>query len=279
MTLARSLIAEIPALRRFSRALIGHAARADAYLEHALTYLLSKSAPSRLVSDGDAQNTRLELLKSLLSVISPRLDGSDPCDGCAMEKATQSILLRIPLRPRIAFLLRTLEELRDDDIADVMGVSPLQARLLVELGSASIASEMATRVLIIDGNASTANKLETIIEELGHSSCGKASSTDEARALTDRENPGLILAALSFLDGSSSIAILEELLKDHDIPVIIITEHPELWKSESGISPVGFITKPFLTDTVRATICKALFFKKRPQNPFSDSEKIQYISH
>ena len=279
MTLARSLIAEIPALRRFSRALIGHAARADGFLEDALADILSKIAPSPLASDGDAQNTRRELLKSLLSVIPPRLDGSDACDGCAMEKATQSILHRIPLRPRIAFLLRALEELCDDDIAYVMGVSPLQARLLVELGSASIASEIATRVLIIDGNASTANKLETIIEELGHTACGKASSPGEARILTERESPGLILAELTFLDGSSSIAILEDLLEDRDIPVIIITERPDLWKPESSIAPVGFITKPFLTDTVRATICKALFFKKRPQSPYGDLDNTNYTSH
>lgn len=279
MTPSRSLIAEIPALRRFSRALVGHASRADALLEEALTDILSNPPQYAVKADGHTLDLRLELLRSLLGTMPLRLEESDPCGGCPMERATQTILLRLPLRPRIAFLLRTLEELCDDQIAYVMGVSPLQARLLAELGSASIASEIATRVLIIESDTTTAKGLSTLIEELGHTTCGNARSPREALAIAHREKPGLILTELAFLEDSSGTSILEEILKDHDVPVIIITDRPDLWQSDCGISPAGIITKPFLSDTVRAAISKALFFNRRAKYPFFDYERKNFKSH
>jgi len=279
MTPARSLVAEIPALRRFSRALVGHAGQADTLLEDALAALLSNPLQSDARLADQRPALRLDLLKSLVGTLPIRLEESDPCGGCAMERAAQSILLRLPMRPRIAFLLRTLEELCDDEIAYVMGVSTLQARLLVELGSASIAGEISTRVLIIESNASTADQLENIVKELGHTSCGKARSSSEALALADRENPGLILTELTLPDELSGHTMLHELLKNHDVPVIIITERPELWVNNSNISPAGFITKPFLSETVRSSICNALFFNRRAKYPFFIYEAKNLTSH
>lgn len=279
MTLARSLIAEIPALRRFSRALVGQVSRADALLEDALTKLLSDPAQISLQSNGHHLDLRLGLLKSLLSAMPLRLDKADPCGGSTMEKATQNILHRLPMRPRIAFLLRTLEELYDDQIAYVMGVSPLQARLLIELGSASIASAISTRVLIIESDASTADGLSTLIEELGHTTCGKAHSPREALTLASREKPGLILTELAFQEEASGISMIEEILKDHDVPVIVITDHPDLWQKDCGITPAGIITKPFLSDTVRTAVSRALFFDRRAKYPFWDYEKENFTSH
>ena len=279
MTLARSMIAEIPALRRFSRALVGHVSRADDLLEDALTELLSNPTQMALKSNGHQLNLRLQLLRSLISTMPRRLDEADPCGGCAMEKATQTILQRLPLRPRIAFLLKTLEELCDDQIAHVMDVSPLQARLLVELGSASIASAIETRVLIIESDSSTADGLSTLIEELGHTTCGKAHSPREALMLARQEKPGLILSELAFPEVSSGISMIEEILKDHDIPLIFITDRPDLWHKDCGITPAGIITKPFLSDTVRATVSKALFFNRRAKYPFWDYEKENFTRH
>ena len=279
MTLARSLIAEIPALRRFSRALVGHVSRADALLEDALTELLSNPAQMAPKPNGHHLDLRLGLLKGLLSTMPLRLDDADPCGGCAMEKAAHNILHRLPLRPRIAFLLKTLEELCDDQIAHVMDVSPLQARLLVELGSASIASAIETRVLIIESDSSTADGLSTLIEELGHTTCGKAHSPREALMLARQEKPGLILSELAFPEVSSGISMIEEILKDHDIPLIIITDRPDLWHKDCGITPAGIITKPFLSDTVRATVSKALFFNRRAKYPFWDYEKENFTRH
>ena len=255
MTLARALIAEIPALRRFSRALFGNVTRADSCVEAMLTDLLTHSA-GRLssLSDGHEDGFRLNLLASLIATLPPRLDEFDPCGGCAMEKSTQSVLHRLPKRPLLAFLLRTLEGLNDDDIAYVMKISPLQARLLIELGSASIAGEISTKVLIIEGDPIVAGRLSSLMK------------------LTTDQQPGLIISELLLPDHTSTLELLFELLKIHDAALIIVTEYPDLWNNIYNIYPAGLITKPFLNETVRATISKALFFDRRSKAPFWNYE-------
>ena len=273
MTLARALIAEIPALRRFSRALFGNVTRADSCVEAMLTDLLTHSA-GRLssLSDGHEDGFRLNLLASLIATLPPRLDEFDPCGGCAMEKSTQSVLHRLPKRPLLAFLLRTLEGLNDDDIAYVMKISPLQARLLIELGSASIAGEISTKVLIIEGDPIVAGRLSSLIEELGHEVCGIAGKIEDAMKLTTDQQPGLIISELLLPDHTSTLELLFELLKIQDAALIIVTEYPDLWKNIYNIYPAGLITKPFLNETVRATISKALFFDRRSKAPFWNYE-------
>ena len=280
MTLARALIAEIPVLRRFSRALFGDVARADACLETILTNILS-GTDSRFTSvpNGHVVDLRLKLLGSLVDALPARLDDFDPSCRCAMEKSAQTILRRIPKRPLLAFLLRTLEGLDDEDIAYVMGISPLQARLLVELGNASIAGEISTKVLIIDSDPAAGDLIGALIQELGHSLCGIAKTADEARDFIEREQPGLIISELVLSDQSVDITLFGSIPKFKDVPLIIITRFPEMWNESQGIYPAGIITKPFLKNVVRATISKALFFNRRSKVPYWDYQKEIQISH
>ncbi|NBU13137.1 MAG: response regulator, partial [Alphaproteobacteria bacterium] len=155
----------------------------------------------------------------------------------------------------------------------------LQGGSLFRGQTTSIASEISTRVLIIESDASTADGLSTLIEELGHTTCGKAHSPREALTLASREKPGLILTELAFQEEASGISTIEEILKDHDVPVIVITDHPDLWQKDCGITPAGIITKPFLSDTVRTAVSRALFFDRRAKYPFWDYEKENFTSH
>jgi CheY-like chemotaxis protein len=280
MTLARALIAEIPALRRFSRALLGDISQADACLEKMLTNLLS-GVPIRFPTsaNGNGMPLRLNLLGNLIDSLPARLDDTKHYGNFGMEKSAQLIFQRIPKRTLIAFLLRTLESLDDDDIAYVMGISPLQAHLLVELGSASIAGEISTNVLIIDSDPTTATLLSALIRDLGHSLCGIARTADEALHVVETEQPGLMISELLYPDPSSNIELFCKLLKHNDVPFIIITRHPELWTETKDLSPAGLITKPFLDDVVRATISKALFFNKRAKAPYWDHQKETQINH
>jgi len=97
--------------------------------------------------------------------------------------------------------------------------------------------------------------------------------------LARQEKPGLILSELAFPEVSSGISMIEEILKDHDIPLIFITDRPDLWHKDCGITPAGIITKPFLSDTVRATVSKALFLNRRAKYPFWDYEKENFTRH
>lgn len=280
MALARALIAEIPALRRFCRAIFGDVSRADVCLEGVLTKVLngtiSRFSPSL---NGNAEHLRLNLLGSLIEALPERLDDDHTAGYCREEKSAQAIFKRIPKRPLIAFLLRSLEDLDDNEIAYVMAISPLQAHLLVELGSASIAGEIATKVLIIDGDPAATERIGSLVRELGHHVCGIAQRADEALRLTEVEQPGLIISELVFSDQSPTLPIFSELLKIRDVPLIIVTKYPETWNDTLGIYPAGLITKPFLNDAVRTTISSALFFNRQSNAPFWSYMKTVQINH
>ena len=47
------------------------------------------------------------------------------------------------------------------------------------------------------------------------------------------------------------------------MPVIFITAYPERFLTGSRPEPAFLITKPFLTDTVKAVISQALFFNRK----------------
>ena len=72
--------------------------------------------------------------------------------------------------------------------------------------------------------------------------------------------PGLILADIQLADGSSGLDAVNELLRTFEVPVIFITAYPERFLTGERPEPTYLITKPFLPETVQATIGQALFF-------------------
>ncbi|GGH26762.1 hypothetical protein GCM10007036_34810 [Alsobacter metallidurans] len=77
--------------------------------------------------------------------------------------------------------------------------------------------------------------------------------------------PGLILADIQLADGSSGLEAVNEILGAIEVPVIFITAYPERFLTGTRPEPAFLITKPFLTDTVKAVISQALFFQRRAQ--------------
>ena len=89
---------------------------------------------------------------------------------------------------------------------------------------------------------------------------GTAATRDEAVAEARAQTPGLILADINLGEGGSGIDAVSEILRSFDIPVIFITAYPERLLTGERPEPTYLITKPFLPETVQATIGQALFF-------------------
>jgi CheY-like chemotaxis protein len=104
--------------------------------------------------------------------------------------------------------------------------------------------------------------LQTLVEDLGHTVMGIATTHAEAIAMMDTGRPDLILADIRLADGSSGIDAVKEILETFDLPVIFITAFPERLLSGERPEPTYLITKPFLNETVTATISQALFFHR-----------------
>ncbi|MGH6630423.1 MAG: response regulator, partial [Burkholderiales bacterium] len=123
-------------------------------------------------------------------------------------------------------------------------------------------AELASEVLIIEDEPIIALHIRSIVEELGHSVSGIATTHAEAVALASSHHPELVLADISLADGSNGIDAVREILEQIDVPVIFVTAYPERLLTGERPEPTYLITKPFDADVLAATIGQALLFRR-----------------
>ena len=70
--------------------------------------------------------------------------------------------------------------------------------------------------------------------------------------------PGLVLADIQLADGSSGLDAVDDILEIDSVPVIFITAYPERLLTGERPEPTFLVTKPFATESVKATIAQAL---------------------
>jgi CheY-like chemotaxis protein len=161
---------------------------------------------------------------------------------------------------RAALLLTAVEGFSLSEAGQILGEdSETVERSIVEAQRA-IEKQLASRVLIIEDESIIALDLENLVNELGHKVVGTAATRDEAVAKARAHKPGLVLADINLGEGGSGIDAVSEILRSFDIPVIFITAYPERLLTGERPEPTYLITKPFLPETVQATIGQALFF-------------------
>jgi DNA-directed RNA polymerase specialized sigma24 family protein len=259
MSIAQAISPHLPYLRRFARAFTGNQRIGDIYVQAALESLVAD--PSRLDLKGDA---RVGLYKVLLDVwksvpISAQLD-----KGLSQaELGAQRSLEAMTPRSRVAFLLRSLEGLSTAEVAQTLDCSMGEAQSLIDTAGREIAEQIKTDVLIIEDEPLIALDLQSLVEDLGHRVVDVARTHREAVASIQKLRPGLILADIQLADGSSGLEAVNEILGTLEVPVVFITAYPERFLTGSRPEPAFLITKPFLTDTVKAVISQALFFQRR----------------
>jgi CheY-like chemotaxis protein len=131
---------------------------------------------------------------------------------------------------------------------DILGAQDVIDRLL------------ASRVLIIEDEPIIALDLENLLTELGHTVVATAATRDDAVKKARAEQPGLVLADINLGEGGSGIDAVSEILQSFDIPVIFVTAYPERLLTGERPEPTYLIAKPFLPETIQATVSQALFF-------------------
>lgn len=244
MSAAADFGPHLPALRRYARALTGSQASGDACVRAALEAILS--APGQISDD---YPPRIELFR-LFHAVWPPVGGIGD----------------IRIRPgRSALMLTTLEGLRVTEAAIVLQQDVEQVLAEIDQARTEIMSELRGRVLIIEDEVIIAMHLQTLVEDLGHTVTGIASTHAEAVSLIERDLPDLILADIRLADGSSGVDAVREIQETHAVPVIFITAFPERLLSGERPEPTYLITKPFLPETVTGTISQALFFHRENQ--------------
>jgi len=259
MSVSQAISSHIPYLRRFARALSGSQARGDA---HVLSTL------EAIVSDPSAIELGAQVRTSLYRVFL-KVWGAAPMDDHTAEApapdeaGARRSLDSISLRPRIAFLLASLEGFDTAEVAKALDCPTQEAARLIDAASKEIADQIRTDVLIIEDEPFIALDLQTLVEELGHHVIGIARTHKEAVKTIESNKPGLILADIQLADGSSGLEAVNQILGNMEVPVIFITAYPERFLTGQPPEPAFLITKPFGVDSLKAVISQALFFDRR----------------
>ncbi len=258
MSVSQAVVAHLPYLRRYARALTGSQMAGDAYVRATLEAALSDK--SVLDQIGSGRVALYHAFNKIWSASGGALpDRGDLGDG-ALATAEERIASITPAN-RQALLLTTIEDFSAAEAAQIMDISEGEASELIRGALAEIDAESATDVLIIEDEALISMQLEELVEGLGHTVCGTATTRGEAAEIVAQRRPGLVLADIQLADGSSGIDAVNDILGEFSVPVIFITAYPEKLLTGDRPEPTYLVTKPFLESAVKAAISQAMFFR------------------
>jgi len=257
MSLSQTLAPHLPYLRRYARALTGSQASGDAYVRAALSALLG--GDQTLVEGVSPRVGLYRLFHAIWSSASGRLD-DESGEKEAQAPTPESRLRALDAHKRAALLLTAVEAFSIEETAFILDESAEEVERAILEAQRMIDRQLASRVLIIEDEPIIALDLENLVTELGHKVVATAATRDEAVAKALAERPGLVLADINLGEGGSGIDAVTEILNSFDIPVIFITAYPEKLLTGERPEPTYLIAKPFLPETVQATVGQALFF-------------------
>lgn len=251
----------LPYLRRYGRALTGSQRTGDAFVRAALEALLQ--APDQIEPQRPARVELFRLFHAFWSPFAAQVDGGKTVT--VAQLVGEELLAALPSHRREALLLTAVEGFSIADTAVILGRSEDDVRSDIAAANAAIAEQMAGRVMIIEDEPIIAMDLQNIVEGLGHSVVGVATTRTEAAALAQRQEADLVLADIQLADGSSGIDAVKDILADHDVPVVFVTAFPERLLTGERPEPTYLITKPFQVETLVATIGQALMLQRKPE--------------
>ena len=252
--LAQTIGRELPYLRRYARALTGNQTAGDNYAAATLEAILA----DRGMMDGD--NPRVSLFRTFHAIWQ---SSGQPVaeEGENQAARAQSHLRALTPNSREALLLRTIEELRYEQIAEVMGVEATEAEELVQIALNEMGRSIRGKVMIIEDETIIAMDLKGIVQAMGHEVTGVARTHSAAIQLAGERRPDMILADIQLADGSSGVDAVNELLGSMgDMPVIFITAFPERLLTGDRPEPAFLISKPYSEEQVRSAVSQAMFF-------------------
>ena len=255
MNTSETLAPHLPYLRRYGRALTGTQEAGDALVRKTLSALLTGE---KKLPEGVSPRLGLYRVFQQIWAIDAK---SDQRPGRSAGTARPDGLLKA-LSPtgRAALLLTSVEAFSLEETSFVLDQSPQAVERTILEAQDIIDRLLASRVLIIEDEPIIALDLENLLTELGHKVVATAATREEAVAKARAERPGLVLADINLGDGGSGIDAVTEILESFDIPVIFVTAYPERLLTGERPEPTYLIAKPFLPETIQATVSQALFF-------------------
>ena len=254
--LALSVGRELPYLRRYARALTGSQTAGDNYAAATLEAILA----DRTLVEGES-DMRVGLFRTFHAIWQSSGQPVETGNSAGREARVQAHLNGLTPNSREALLLKTIEELRYDQIARVMQVEQPEAEELVQIALDEMGRSIRGKVMIIEDETIIAMDLKGIVQAMGHDVTGVARTHSAAVDLGGSKRPDLILADIQLADGSSGIDAVNDLLASlGELPVIFITAFPERLLTGDRPEPAFLISKPYSEEQVRSAVSQAMFF-------------------
>src|SRR5690606_1319436 len=143
--LAQSISRELPYLRRYARALTGSQTAGDNYAAATLEAILT----DRSLMDGE--DSRIGLFRTFHAIWQSSGQPVELVEAQTPREASAQAHLRgLTPNSREALLLRTIEELRYDQIAQVMQCPQTEAEELVQIALNEMSQSLAGKVMVIE---------------------------------------------------------------------------------------------------------------------------------
>ena len=261
VTLRSAIADQLPYLRRYARALVGSQSEGDGLVRSLLEILIKMPDSFDL-----SKPARVELYRLFNAFWTPPSgNGLNPGSGPVLETLEGELILsRLSAHRREALLLSAVEGFSIVETAVILGRSVEEVSEDISDARASIAAQMAGRVLIIEDEPIIAMDIQSIVEDLGHHVVGIATTRAAAKTIADENELDLVLADIQLADGSSGVDAVKDILSERDLPVIFVTAFPERLLTGERPEPTWLITKPFIADMLIATIGQALLLHRRP---------------
>ena len=116
------------------------------------------------------------------------------------------------------------------------------------------------KILVVEDEAVVARDIEQTLTKLGFDVVGTAQFANEAVAKAAETRPDLILMDISLQGKRDGVEAAQIIGDRNDTPVVFLTAHTDkaTVARAQGISPAGYLVKPFNRERLRDTIHQAL---------------------
>ncbi|WP_198374757.1 PhyR family response regulator anti-anti-sigma factor [Neoroseomonas rubea] len=214
---------------------------ADSDLLHALPYA-RRYARALTGSQADGDRLVADVLRAGLPDMAPRLALYAAITHAAPAPRDSSLLTP---RQRQLLLLTSLEDLRLNEAAAVVGLGAEEAGFEIEVARSALRAASVTDVVVIEDEPVIAMDIRRLVEACGHRVVGVAATEAAAVALSEQHHPGLIVADINLGRGGDGISAVARIARTMPVPVIFVTAYPERLLTAERPEPAFLITKPF----------------------------------
>jgi CheY-like chemotaxis protein/DNA-directed RNA polymerase specialized sigma24 family protein len=263
----------VPFLRRYARALTGSQARGDKYVAATLEALLAEAEEKEV--KGNAKLALYRMFHDVwqrLAVPVPLGRGGETDEE---RSSVKRALAALPRRERQVYLLNRLERFTPVEIAAILRMQQAEIEHLLAVAASDLEDVPSARILIVEDDPVISLANARLVQDMGHTVAGVASTKDEAIALNAAQSPDLLLVDIRLQGGDNGIDAVEEIIKSSSAPVIFVTGHPEDLLTGRKREPAFVLTKPFDPEALKAVIGQALSFSTTDQAPKRGPERVR----